>query len=71
MGALWVVCGSIRERNYRLKKKNYLSGPSNNYDLISLQALAGNYSELPLIRTSEMWPPLYSGHSEKVPKYAL
>ena len=28
MGALWVVCGSIRERNYRLKKKNYLSGPS-------------------------------------------
>ena len=28
MGALWVVCGSIRERNYRLKKKNYLSGPT-------------------------------------------
>ena len=28
VGALWVVCGSIRERNYRLKKKNYLSGPS-------------------------------------------
>ena len=27
VGALWVVCGSIRERNYRLKKKNYLSGP--------------------------------------------
>ena len=27
-GALWVVCGSIRERNYRLKKKNYLSGPT-------------------------------------------
>ena len=26
------------------------------------------YSELPLIRTPEMWPPLYSGHSEK---YAL
>ena len=23
------------------------------------------YSELPLIRTPEMWPPLYSGHSEK------
>ena len=21
VGALWVVCGSIRERNYRLKKK--------------------------------------------------
>ena len=29
VGALWVVCGSIRERNYRLKKKNYLSGPTN------------------------------------------
>ena len=28
VGALWVVCGSIRERNYRLKKKNYLSGPN-------------------------------------------
>ena len=28
VGALWVVCGSIRERNYRLKKKNYLSGPT-------------------------------------------
>ena len=28
VGALWVVCGSIRERNYRLEKKNYLSGPS-------------------------------------------
>ena len=27
VGALWVVCGSNRERNYRLKKKNYLSGP--------------------------------------------
>ena len=27
VGALWVVCGSIRERNYRLKKKNDLSGP--------------------------------------------
>ena len=25
------------------------------------------YSELPLIWTSEMWPPLYSGHSEKSP----
>ena len=23
------------------------------------------YSELPLIRTPEMWPPLYSGHSDK------
>ena len=23
-----------------------------------------NYSELPLIRTPEMWPPLYSGHFE-------
>ena len=23
------------------------------------------YSELPLIRTPEMWPPLYSGHSEE------
>ena len=30
VGALWVVCGSIRERNYRLKKKNYLSGPTGN-----------------------------------------
>ena len=28
VGALWVVCGSIRERNYMLKKKNYLSGPN-------------------------------------------
>ncbi len=26
--ALWVAWESIRERNYRLKKKNYLSGPS-------------------------------------------
>ncbi len=26
--ALWVVWESIRERNYRLKKKNYLSGPN-------------------------------------------
>ena len=24
-----------------------------------------NYSERPQIRTPEMWPPLYSGHSEK------
>ena len=31
VGALWVVCGSIRERNYRLKKKNYLSGPTVQY----------------------------------------
>ena len=27
VGSLWVVCESIRERNYRLKKKNYLFGP--------------------------------------------
>ena len=26
--ALWVVWESIRERNYRLKKKNHLSGPN-------------------------------------------
>ena len=29
--ALWVVCESIRERNYRLKKKNYLSGPTSRH----------------------------------------
>ncbi len=28
--ALWVVWESIIERNYRLKKKNYLSGPNCN-----------------------------------------
>ena len=34
VGALWVVCESIRERNYRLKKKNYLSGPNSYTGLI-------------------------------------
>ena len=27
----------------------------------------GTYSEIPLIWTPEMWPPLYSGHFEKSP----
>ena len=39
VGALWVVCGSIRERNYRLKKKNYLSGPTHVADTGRKQTL--------------------------------
>ena len=31
MKALSVVWESIRERNYRLKKKNFLSGPTNEW----------------------------------------
>ena len=41
VGALWVVCGSIRERNYRLEKKNYLSGPSLRSVLVTIHVTSG------------------------------
>ena len=40
-------------------------GPSARYQHAATLTSVSVYSELPLIRTPEMWPPLYSGHSEK------
>ena len=55
--ALWTLCRS--EREFRTKLK---TGFSIKKRLVPLDT---NYSELTLIWTPEMWPPLYSGHFEK------
>ncbi len=44
-----------------------IAGPVYRYNIIMCSGLMGHvmYSGTPLIRTPEMWPPLYSGHFEK------